>query len=90
MRRKDLEPQTIAQRELKRRNKTGEISQTALALAIGVKQPSVSAWCTRAARPEGALLRLLIQRETGIKADDWLTDGEYRSAYGHARNEHAA
>jgi len=51
---------------------------------MGVSQPSASGWVTGGSRPD-AHLRLKIERLYGIKADWWMTDAEYRSAFGHTR-----
>jgi hypothetical protein len=45
-------------------------SQTAVATALGVKQPSVFAWLSGQARPS-AHLRGAIQELTGIDPADW-------------------
>jgi hypothetical protein len=45
-------------------------SQTAVANALGVRQPSVFAWLKGSARPE-AHLRGAIQELTGINPADW-------------------
>lgn len=68
------------------------MSQAELARAVGVKQPSVSAWVAMTARPE-AHYRRAIRRtiaaaaaEKGIEADipedDWMTDAERSIADG--------
>lgn len=45
-------------------------SQTAVAHALGLKQPSVSAWLTGVSRPE-SFLRGAIQELTGIEEGLW-------------------
>ncbi|MDB4946211.1 MAG: hypothetical protein JWP97_5745 [Labilithrix sp.] len=54
-------------------------SQSALARALGVKQPSVSEWVRMRARPESHL-RKAIERLLGIPEVDWMTDDERRIA----------
>jgi len=57
---------------------------TGIAHEIGVSQPTVSAWLNGTTRPD-AHLRAAIERVLGIKADGWMTDAEFRVAFGRAR-----
>ena len=50
-------------------------SQASLARAVGVSQPSVSAWLTGPSRPESHH-REVLEALTGIPADDWKTARE--------------
>ena len=55
-----------------------------LAREIGVSQPTASDWVNGKSRPD-AHLRAAIERLLGIKAEHWMTDAEYRVAFGQAR-----
>lgn len=50
-------------------------SQSSLARALGVSQPSVSAWIAGPNRPE-AHHREALEAITGVPADDWKTERE--------------
>jgi transcriptional regulator with XRE-family HTH domain len=56
--------------------KTGK-SQRELAELLGIKQPSVSAWCTGSGRPD-SVHREALERITGIDRNAWLTAAERR------------
>lgn len=51
-------------------------SQRELAEMLGIKQPSVSKWCTTG-RPD-PIYREPLERLTGIEASAWLTNAERR------------
>lgn len=50
-------------------------TQTTLALLLGIKQPSVSAWVAGESRPESHL-RDALELLTGIPVEAWRTDEE--------------
>jgi DNA-binding transcriptional regulator YdaS (Cro superfamily) len=54
--------------------------QSAIARALGVSQPAVSAWLKGVSRPEGYLRREALEELTGgaVKAADWTTPEERR------------
>lgn len=75
---------THAQQELKALVAAKTWTPTTIARALGVAQPSVTAWIQGQSRPE-AHLREAIERLVGIEASAWMTDAEYRVAFGKAR-----
>lgn len=56
----------------------------AFSRALGVESGVVSRWASGERRPESHL-RDAIQRILGIDSSDWMTDAEYRVAFGKSR-----
>ena len=77
---------TVGARKLREFVESGGWSQTALAVELGITQPSVSSWLTGRARPE-AHLRAAISMIAGIPAGDWET-AEERALVERVRSKH--
>jgi ribosome-binding protein aMBF1 (putative translation factor) len=72
---------TKGRQALNQKLTSGEYSQSSLARALGLKQPSIYAWSTGEARPE-AQHRQAMERLLGIEAHLWMTADEYETAFG--------
>lgn len=69
---------------LPQRLKARGLSQADLTRQLGLKGGVVNRWFHGSRRPEPHL-REAIERLLGIKASDWMTDAEFRVAFGRER-----
>lgn len=75
---------TRGRRELRKILDGTEWSQSSLARELRISQPSVASWIAGHTRPSETL-RVALKRLLGIEPELWMTDAEYRLAFGKSR-----